>query len=100
MSDKLDLSDVVNRINRRRYIDLVVSLDNEHSEYNQLMEQVRAEEISQKAFKAGSEYRLLAMITPEQDAEFTRRFGRNYYKDKEFFTKRFPQTLALKSHQL
>ena len=96
MSTNFDLKDTVERLNRRRFVELVYAIDNPNSNYNQLMDQIRAEEISKNAFKENSDHRLFAVLTPDQDAEFVRQFGPHYYRDKEFFTKRFPQTLAMK----
>jgi hypothetical protein len=96
-----ELKSLVDHLNAKHYNDIVVSLDNPNSLYNQQLEQIRAAEISQRAWKNGKkDMRLLAVLTPEQDAAFSRAYGPNYHRDPNFFKKEFPQTLALAKKDL
>lgn len=95
------LKSLVDHLNAKHYLDIVDSLDNPLSDFNQQMEAIRTQELSQRAWKGGKkDMRLLAVLTPEQDAAFTRAYGPNYHRDPNFFKKEFPQTLALKRSDL
>ena len=96
-----NLASLVDALNRKHYVDIVDSLDNPLSNYNQTMEEIRAREISQRAWKGGKkDMRLLAVLEDEQDHAFTKAYGPNYYRDPNFFKKKFPQTLALSRKDL
>ena len=95
------LKSLVDSLNQKHYIDIVDSLDNPLSSFNQQMEAIRAQEIAQRAWKSGKkDMRLLAVLTPEQDHAFSKAYGENYYRDPNFFKKEFPQTLALAKKDL
>lgn len=97
-----ELKDYIDHLNQKHYRDIVGTLDNPSSGYNQLMEEIRALEVAQNAWKAGGKKgnRLLAVLTPEQDLAFSRAYGPTYFRNKKFFTEMFPQTLALNRRDL
>ena len=96
-----NLASLVDALNRKHYVDIVDSLDNPHSTFNHYMDEIRTQEYAQRAWKSGKkDMRLLAVLTPEQDAAFTRAYGPNYHRDPNFFKKQFPQTLALSRKDL
>ena len=101
LMEDAQLATLVNHLNRKHYVDIVDSLDNPTSAYNLMMDELRSQEVSQRAWKSGKKnMRLLAVLTPEQDHAFSRAYGPNYFRDPNFFKKEFPQTLALAKKDL
>lgn len=86
-------------VNKKRFRDLVMNLDDPNSEQNKRMEQIRAQNAFTKGGRNG-DIQHIASLTDEQDAEFSRAYGNTYYQDPEFFTKRFPQLLAVDKKDL
>ena len=96
------LKSLVDSLNAKHYVDIVDSLDNPLSSYNQQMDELRARQVSQSAWTGNNKkgMRLLAVLTPEQDHAFSRVYGANYHRDPNFFKREFPQTLALSKGDL
>ena len=103
MSSK-SLKQIVDELNARNF-GIALGLDDPHSQYNDMMEEIRAREISKSAWEnegkhTNAKARLLAVLTPEQDYYFTRIYGPNYHRNKKFFTEMYPQTLAVNKRDL
>lgn len=89
----------IDLINAKRFNDLVFSIDNPESTQNRAMRRLRAQKrkSEKKLFNMlGDDFPVehVASLTAEQDMEFSKAYGNNYYKDPDFFTKRFPQLSA------
>lgn len=97
-----ELKTYIDYLNKKHYRDIVGTLENPDSRYNQMMEEIRGREVAMNAWKAGNKKgnRLLAVLTPQQDAAFARAYGSDYYRNRKFFTEMFPQTLALNRKDL
>ena len=100
MEDK-HLSAVVKGINRRRYRDLVLTLDDPNSGYNNLMAELRNKSVAQQDWEAGNKkgHRLLALLTQEQDHELSKAYP-GYYRDRKFLREVLPQALTLNRNEL
>lgn len=100
--DDQSLEAVVKGINRKRYKDIVVALDDPTSEYNEMMDELRYHSIAQEAWKSTGKRgaRLFAALTPEQDHALSKAYGPNYYRDKKLLRKLVPQAIALNRDEI
>lgn len=77
---------IADRINAKRRAELFQAMDKSNPVFKHL-DQLRR----QRVFKDGSKdkvYRKIASMPIEVDLFFSRVYGNDYYKDKDFFTKR------------
>ena len=84
---------VASQINKRRY-KRADMLDRNLDPASQQAARIKHQGLTTKApsgWTPPKEWKLVGVVTPQQDAEFTRAFGDDYFEDGEFFAKAFPQ---------
>lgn len=80
------IADEINEKRRRELFDFFYSYDNPIKNY---INELRKSEIYKKGSKS-KVWKMVALIPPEVDRFFSRIYGADYYKQKDFFDK-FPE---------